>query len=357
MDNDDHTRADGVEVDESCPYNRSGGMSLSWHIKRRGGKIKAACVLLLVLAAVLGLYRAGRWLEQRYANPEPRGDYQARKANEPVVTYNDMQYRLKKNITSVLMMGIDHVSGASGGQADFLQLLVIDDASQNVKRLAIDRDTMTPITVLGVLGNRSGIRTAQISLSHGFGDGKEQSCELTMEAVSNLLLGMPIDYYLAMNLDGIATLNDMAGGVSVTLEADYSALDPAMTKGTTLTLRGEQAEVFLRNRKNLSAGTNEARMALQEQYIAKLFEQMDKRLRSEQEFSGRLFDSLEPYLTTNISRGRLINIVWAARDYERMEPLRIAGEHKVGNDGFMQFYADEASLYEAVFDLFYEVVK
>ena len=332
-------------------------MSLSWRIKRRGVKFKAACVLLLVLVAVFGLYRAGHWLEQRYANPEPRGDHQERKANEPVVSYNGMQYRLKKNITSILLMGIDHVNGTNGGQADFLQLLVIDDASQNVKRLVIDRDTMTPITVLGVLGNRSGVRTAQISLSHGFGDGKEQSCELTTEAVSNLLLGIPVDYYLAMNLDGIATLNDMAGGVSVTLEADYSALDPAMTKGTTLTLRGDQAEVFLRNRRNLRTGTNEERMVLQEQYIAKLFQQLGKSLRSEQGFSAKLFDSLDPYLTTDISCGRLINIVWAARDYERMDPLHIAGEHKVGNDGFMQFYADEASLYEAVFDLFYEMVK
>ena len=170
-------------------------------------KLKAVCVLLIVLIAVVGLYRAGRWLEQHDAKPEPRGDYQERKANEPVVTYNDTQYRQKKNITSILLMGIDHESGSSGGQADFLQLLVIDDASKNVKRLVIDRDTMTPITVLGVLGNRSGIRTAQISLSHGFGDGKEQSCGLTAEAVSNLLLGAPVNYYLAMNLDGIATLN------------------------------------------------------------------------------------------------------------------------------------------------------
>src|SRR5699024_12834204 len=63
---------------------------------------------------------------------------------------------------------------------------------------------LTPITILGVLGNPSGMRTAQISLSHGFGDGGAQSCELTVEAVSNLLLGEKIDFYVAMNLDGIS---------------------------------------------------------------------------------------------------------------------------------------------------------
>ena len=58
-----------------------------------------------------------------------------------------------------------------------------------------------------------------------------------------------------------------------------------------------------------------------------------------------------------MSRGRLVNAVWAAKDYARMEPLRIAGEHRIGGDGFMQFYADEASLYEAVLKLFYEEAK
>ena len=327
------------------------------HVKKPGTKLKAVCVLLIAVAILLGLYRGGRWLETRRNNPEPRGNYQERKANEAAVTYDGTVYRQRKNLTSILLMGIDHDSGETGGQADFLQLIVIDDTSRTLKRLSIDRDTMTPITVLGVLGNRSGVRTAQVSLSHGFGDGKEQSCELTAEAVSNLLLGMPVDFYLAMNLDGIAALNDMAGGVTVTLADDFSAQDPAMAQGATLTLHGDQAEIYVRSRRNVGVGTNEARMVRQEQYVAKLFAQLDTQMRSDQSFSGTMFDTLSPYLTTSIGRGRLINVVWLAKDYARQETLSISGEHRVGSDGFMQFYADEASLYETVLDLFYEEVK
>jgi LCP family protein required for cell wall assembly len=330
---------------------------LKQHVKKPGTKLKAVCVLLIAVAILLGLYRGGRWLETRRNNPEPHGNYQERKANETTVTYDGIAYRQRKNLTSILLMGIDHDSGETGGQADFLQLIVIDDTSRTLKRLSIDRDTMTPITVLGVLGNRSGVRTAQVSLSHGFGDGKEQSCELTAEAVSNLLLGMPVDFYLAMNLDGIAALNDMAGGVTVTLADDFSAQDPAMAQGTTLTLHGDQAEIYVRSRRNVGVGTNEARMVRQEQYVAKLFAQLDTQMRSDQSFSGTMFDTLSPYLTTSVGRGRLINVVWLAKDYARQEPLSISGEHRVGSDGFMQFYADEASLYEAVLDLFYEEVK
>lgn len=42
-----------------------------------------------------------------------------------------------------------------------------------------------------------------------------------------------------MSLDGISVLNDLAGGVTVTLEDDFSAEDPAMTRGTTLSLHGD----------------------------------------------------------------------------------------------------------------------
>ena len=327
------------------------------HFKRSGMKLKAVCAFLIVIVALLGLYCGGRWLETRGNNPEARGDYQERKANETTVTYDGIVYRQRKNLSSILLMGIDHASGETGGQADFLQLIVIDDTARTLKRLSIDRDTMTPITVLGVLGNRSGVRTAQVSLSHGFGDGKEQSCELTAEAVSNLLLGMPVDFYLAMNLDGIAALNDMVGGVTVTLADDFSTQDPAMTQGTTLTLHGDQAEIYVRSRRDVGVGTNEARMARQEQYVTKLFAQLDAQMRSDQQFSGTMFDTLSPYLTTSIGRGRLINAVWLAKDYTRLEPLSITGTHRVGGDGFMQFYAEEASLYEVILDLFYEEVK
>ena len=210
--------------------------------------LKAAAAAVGFAVALVLLYQAGRWLETRNANPEARGDLSQRPVQGETIEVDGVAYRQRTGLTTVLLMGIDRdadvePSGSrNGGQADFLRLLVIDANSETVTQVAIDRDTMTPITTLGVLGNRSGVRTAQVSLSHGFGDGGAQSCELTVEAVSNLLLGTEIDFYAAMNLDGISVLNDAVDGVTVTLEDDFSALDPAMTAGTTLTLRGDQAE-------------------------------------------------------------------------------------------------------------------
>lgn len=317
-----------------------------------------------VLLALIGLYLGAQWLEKQNANPEPRGDYRLRYADEQR-TVNGQTYRLRKNLTTILLIGVDQDADAeeaptfqqyvSGGQADFLRLLVIDPLDKTIAQIEIDRDTMTPITVLGSLGGKVGYRTAQICLSHSFGDGKEQSCGFTVEAVSRLLKDMPIAFYAAMNLDGIPEINDRLGGVTVTLEDDFSQLDPAMTKGTTLTLAGEQAEIFVRTRKNVGRGTNEERMGRQRQYVDQMTELLSARIHEDSDFMGALFDALSPYLCTNMSRARMVNEAWAAKDYTRLPLVSISGTHQVGSDGYMQFLPDEEALEQVILDVFYMI--
>ena len=335
------------------------------HRKKRDkrGTSRQFVLLIAALVCMLALlYVGGSWLEARNKKPETRGDYQERYTYEETIEVDGETYRRRKEVTAILLMGIDRASDAvvtgyrNGGQSDFLQVLAIDSANRMITRVPIDRDTMTPITVLGVLGNKSGVRTAQICLSHGFGDGKQQSCELTVDAVSNLMVGAPIDEYFAMNLDGISELNDALGGVTVTLEDDFSALDPTMTPGTTLTLHGDQAEYFVRSRRNIGVGTNEARMKRQQVYLEQIGSMLDERVREDQNFIGALYDELTPYLVTSMSRGYLINKAWTTREYER-RVAEIPGEHRIGEDGFMEFHADEDAVEQLVLELFYQKVK
>ena len=327
---------------------------------RKRDLLAIGAAVIFLLAAV---YAGARWLETRSANPEPRGDHTLRYADEQI-TVNGAAYRLRQNLTTILLMGIDQESGQnqtgnfrSGGQADFLRLVVVDPAEKAISQIQIDRDAMTPVPVLDVLGSRSGRQTMQICLSHGFGDGKEQSCLLTAEAVSDYLLHMPVDHYAAMNLDGISVLNDALGGVTVTLEDDFSSLDPAMTQGTTLTLRGKQAEYFVRSRREIGDGSNEVRMRRQQAYISQLTDLLLEKVQSDERFIGELFDLLAPYLITDVSRAEWINDAWAWRNYSR-RPLSIPeGTHTIGESGFMEFRADEKSLQQIVLNLFCKEIK
>lgn len=320
-------------------------------------------IVLGVGIALLLLYKGGRWLETRNAKLESRGNHLRRYAYGDTIEMGGATYRKKSGVSTILLMGVDRESDIStngnrnGGQADFLRLVVVDSEAETVSQVQIDRDTMTPITILGVLGNRSGVRTAQICLAHSFGDGGAQSCELMAEAVSNLLLGSQIDYYIAMSLDGISALNDWAGGVTVTLTDDFSALDAAMTPGTTLTLNGDQAEIFVRSRRSVGIGTNEARMERQQEYISLLSANLDHRLDESKEAIGDLYDTLEPYLTTNVSRGRLINLFWEARLYGRLPAMKPEGNYELGLDGFMEFHVNEDKLTALVLELLYTQVK
>lgn len=320
----------------------------------------AVVALLAVLAVVLVLYGGGRWLEKRAEKPETRT--QLPQADQETVEVDGVTYRKKSRLTTILVMGVDHDTQDSyeyrkAGQADFLRLVVLDDADKTVQQLQIDRDTMTSVTVLGLLGDRYEPVTEQICLGYAFGDGRQTSCEVTVEAVENLLGGQEIDQYLAMGLDGISTLNDLAGGVTVTLEDDFSAADPAMTKGTTLTLQGDQAEIFVRRRMDIGEGTNEARMVRQEEYLAQLSAQLESRVQQDQQFTAQVYDALQPYLVTDLAKGQLVNEVWAAKD-DTVEPaIALEGEHKVAEDGFTEFYPTEASIQKAVLTLFWEPVE
>ena len=86
------------------------------------------------------------------------------------------------------------------------RLIVIDSKNKTVRQLKIDRDTMAEVTVLGMLGNPVGTTKMQISLAHGFGDGREESCGYARDAVSRLLQGESIDFYRAQS-GGLRQLN------------------------------------------------------------------------------------------------------------------------------------------------------
>lgn len=332
------------------------------HNKRKTGFVRTL-MIFAGLALLILLYKGGTRIAQQAQQEETRGDHTLRYENDNLMEYDGKIYREKSNLTTILLMGIDTEGSAkispyrSGGQADFLRLIIIDQDKRTVSQLQIDRDTMAPITILGVLGNVSGVRTAQLCLSYGYGDGKEKSCELTTDAVSNLLGNISIDYYISMNLDGISVLNDILGGITVTLEDDFSELDPAMTKGTTLTLMGEQAELYVRSRKTVGIGTNESRMKRQEEYITEASKILLSYINEDDQFVGKLHDALASYLVTNMSRGQLINEVWSAKEYHQDEVLKIDGTYHVGTDGFLQYHIEESDLDQLILDLFFSKVK
>ena len=328
-------------------------------------KILLYFLAVLAAAALLigGIYAAGRMLEENEYREE-RGTMSENFGLLPTRDYQGRTYIKRPEVTTLLILGVDRhaederVGFRQGGQADFLTLVALDHTSKTVHQLQIDRDTITDVKVLGVLGDDLGTRPLQICLSHGYGGTEEECCEHTVEAVENFLDGESIELYVAVNLEAIRVVNAALGGVTVTLTDDFSHLDPAMTPGTRIKLNDSQAEIFVRSRMSVGDGKNSSRMRRQRAYITSAVAIMRQRMSENIEFAGTLFDLLDEVSTcNNIQRSRLINELNQAYRYDILPVETLAGEYKTGADGFTEFHADPSSVTAWVIETLYEPKK
>ncbi|MFQ8767576.1 MAG: LCP family protein [Oscillospiraceae bacterium] len=86
------------------------------------------------------------------------------------------------------------------------------------------------------------------------------------------LFGQTVDHYAALSMDAVPILADLVGGVPVTIDTDMTAVDPRLIGGETVTLEGELALSYVRARQIVSDGTNQSRMARQEQFLRAAWE-------------------------------------------------------------------------------------
>ena len=327
--------------------------------RRRPSMRRCIAVLAAVALLLAGIFALALRMEEEGREQE-RGVSQMGIGQRKRVEYQGKTYIEKLGLTTILVMGVDRPSGTpgygarQGGQADFQMLMVIDSGEKRIKRLQIDRDTMTEVEILGILGNVVGTQRMQICLAHGFGNSPEENCEHAVSAVENLLEGVDIELYMAMDMDAIGTLNHALGGVTVTLTEDFSAQDPAMMKGTTLCLDDRQAEIFVRSRMSVGDGTNASRMVRHRTYMNAAAETLRANMEADSGYINGFLDEMEGVVTTNISRGRMINEVNKSYRYETPEAETLPGEYRIGEDGFMEYHVTEGAVLDWIMRTLYE---
>jgi len=279
------------------------------------------------------------------------------------VEYNGSTYVEKTGITTILLLGVDDndisidYGARRGGQADFQLLLVVDHENHCVYQLQIDRDTITDVEALGIFGNSLGKQPMQICLAHAFGITEEE-CDLhAVQAVEDLLPGLKVDIYLTFDLASIGLFNDAIGGTTVTLADDFTSLDPAMAKDTTLTLNGRQAEIFVRTRMEIGDGTNASRMQRHRAFLTAAVDKITVLAHEDVNFLDSLLDTLDNDMTSNVGRGRILNEANMAFNYRIMPMETLKGIHLIGKDGFMEFHLEENAANDWVIRVLYEPCK
>lgn len=320
------------------------------------GRIAAVAAILAATAAVLLLLHG--WETRRQANDAADDPYVGQ---EESLTYYNGAWYARKELETVLVMGVDKYADDAAAeddytnqeQADFLLLLVLDRNAGVCTALPLNRDTMTEITALGLAGERTGTFTGQLALAHTYGSGGLDSARNEGRAVSALLYGTEIDHVMAFTMDAVPVLTDAVGGVPVLVEDDFSAMTDQLPMGQEVTLRGELALTFVRGRGSMGGEkTNLNRMARQNAYLQGLYRRLQDTAQDEG-FLTQLLLELSPYLDTDCTAAQL-NDLYQTVVQDRLAVLDApAGEAVVG-DEFMEFHVDEDALQQTVIELFYE---
>jgi len=311
-------------------------------------------VAILVIGAIL--FFVLRDKDESYSSDFQESD------REDTVMYGGKEYRYNEHLSNYIFMGIDarepieqYETRENIGRADAIFLISYDRVDKTVKCISIPRDTMTNIRVLTIDGTDTGTTREHINMQYAFGDGKDVSCRLMKEAISNMLYDVPIQGYCSLNMDGIATAVEVLGSVEMVLSDDsLEAVNPEYVKGAKITVTKENAEQIIRHRDTNVPHSAIARTNRQKELMKAVSDCAREKSTQDADFIVDMYESLKPYMVSNIGNDILADLLEAKFDSET-GVIDIPGE---GVEGEMhdEYHIDEASLYELVLQMFYEEV-
>lgn len=190
----------------------------------------------------------------------------------------------------VLIIGKDRVSSL----ADVIMLASLDKSTKRACILQIPRDTYADYG-----GSYYKLNGALRAL------GEEGMCDFLEDA-----MGIEIDGYISLELEGFCALVDSIGGVELNVPERLRYSDPEQNLYIDLssgmqTLNGKQAEMLVRYRSGYARGDLD-RLDMQKRFLAAFFLQLKEKITPFNVYS--IASSAIPYLDTDISATSLVSL-------------------------------------------------
>ena len=283
------------------------------------------------------------------------------------VVYNGVTYEYNPNVTAILVIGVDKENiqeesvYGQNGQADTLFLTTLDTKTGDIHLIPLSREAMVDVDKYAVDGTFLGVEKTQLCLAYAYGSNGEEGCENVVRSASRLLYGVPINSYVAIDMDGIKAITDAVGGITVKALEDirhpwkeYLIAE----KGKKVTLDGQNAIFYLRQR-DTDAHANVRRMKRFRQFFSAFLSVAGNNLKSDIGLLPKYYNVASPYLVSDLNLSKITYLVgntlsgnnWQDPTYHTITGESIdAGDHN-------QFHADTTSVYEAVLAAFYTPVE
>ncbi|GGG95821.1 LytR family transcriptional regulator [Staphylococcus pragensis] len=240
---------------------------------------------------------------------------------------------------TVVLYGIDDDSRRHqenmGQRSDSIVLMSINPKDKKTVMVSVPRDTRAEMV---------GRNTTE-KINHAYAYGGPKMAVNSLEKLMNV----PVDHYIAINMDGVKTVVDEIGGVTVASNATFNTTDSKkdykFEQGKEYNMDGEEALAYMRSRKDEGAGGDEGRQLRQQQVITAVAKEAFS-INSITKLNG-IFKAAQDNLKTDLSFVQLNSF---KSDYDKaqdnVERLTIDGQNKVGDDGLYYFYPDKNSMNE-----------
>lgn len=328
-------------------------------------------ILVLLLATAVGAYfylnkKGEAQLKKNQSIASITAPEEASSEDDgKTIVYNGAKYKYNEDNINILFMGVDRDMQDTGekvigenGQADVLIWAALDSKTGHLSLINISRDAMVDVNKYNVEDKYLGTDKMQLCLAYSYGDGKEKSCENTLQSVSRLMYGMPINAYVAIDYSAIAPLNDAIGGVTVNVLEDLTQSDSALKAGETVTLHGEQAQTYVRSRNTEVLDSNNQRMERQKQYIDAFLQQAISQTKKNLTLPVTLYNDVSDYMVTNISASEVTHLatLMIQNGVSGGDILTVPGEVTQG-DVYAEFNPDDKELYKLILSVFYKEIK
>lgn len=290
------------------------------------------------------------------------GTVSADAAGEAAVSFGGKDYVRNGNVVAVALIGFDQrseeVQQGRPGQADVLLILALNLDTGDARVIQVPRDSM--VAVDQHLGEAYlGQKTEQICLAYSYGDGRETSCAYTLDALSRVLVGVPLAYYVALDMEGVGPINDALGGVELTPLATIP--DSDIVEGQPMTLRGFDAEWYVRWRDREQLDSSLTRQQRQEQYFRALADALLRQMRSGNlPVLASVCQAAQPYVVTNMGAGEFLalgsTVVRHGLSADALAITSLTGTLEESN-GYAAVYLDADATRKVVLDTFYQPVE
>jgi len=355
--------------------NPKSGQKPGSNARKKKGPLIAVLVILgilvLLLATAVGAYfylnkKGEAQLKKNQSIASITAPEEASSEDDgKMIVYNGAKYKYNEDNINILFMGIDRDMQDTGekvigenGQADVLIWAALDSKTGHLSLINISRDAMVDVNKYNVKDKYLGTDKMQLCLAYSYGDGKEKSCENTLQSVSRLMYGMPVNAYVAIDYSAIAPLNDAIGGVTVNVLEDLTQSDSALKAGETVTLHGEQAQTYVRSRNTEVLDSNNQRMERQKQYIDAFLQQAISQTKKNPTLPVTLYNDVSDYMVTNISASEVTHLatLMIQNGVSGGDILTVPGEVTQG-DVYAEFNPDDKELYKLILSVFYKEIK